>query len=344
MLRGLLRSALLLTMSIAGSFSLLAQGTGSITGTVRDNTGAIVPNAAITITRTEQGTIYKTTSNKDGQYLQAGLPPGTYNLKVAAPGFNTFATSGIVMRASERTRVNANLTVGTVQTTIQVEGAATQVQTENAALSGVVTGREISQIVLNGRNFTQLISLTPGVTNQTGQDEGTVGVYGNVNWSINGGRVEYNNWTIDGADNMDSGSNSTINVYPSVDAIAEVKVMTSDYGAQYGRNGSGTVETITKSGTKQFHGDAYEFVRNDIFNARNFFATDNPPYKKNDYGYTIGGPVFIPHLYNKSKDKTFFFFSEEWRKERTPTTFNTQVPSNAERQGNFNDVCPAAFL
>jgi hypothetical protein len=138
---------------------------------------------------------------------------------------------------------------------------------------------------------------------------------------------------------MDNGSNGTLNVYPNVDAIAEVKVLTSDYGAQYGRNGSGTVETVTKSGTKEFHGDLFEFVRNDVFNGRNFFASTRPAYK-NDYGYTIGGPVWIPKLYNRNKDKTFFFFSEEWRNERLPNTFNVQVPSTQERAGNFSDVCP----
>jgi hypothetical protein len=341
MYHGFTRSALALAVFVCTPLLMLAQGTGSITGTVRDNSGAVVPNASVTITNTQQGTVYKTTTNADGQYLQAAIPPGTYDVNITATGFNDFQTRGIVLRVAERTRADATLTVGAVKTTVEIEASATQVQTETAELSGVVTGKEISQIVLNGRNFTQLMSLTPGVTNQTGQDEGTVGVYGSVAWSVNGGRTEYNNWEVDGGDNMDSGSNGTINVYPSVDAIAEVKVLTSNYGAQYGRNGSGTVETVTKSGTKEFHGDLYEFVRNDAFNARNFFATDNPPYKKNDYGYTIGGPVWIPGLYNKSKDKTFFFFSEEWRKERTPQTFDVQVPSNAERHGIFNDVCPA---
>jgi hypothetical protein len=332
----------LLSAFLACSLSLLAQGTGSITGAVRDNTGAVVPNATVTITNVEQGTAFKTTTNGNGEYLQAAIPPGTYNINVTATGFNTFETKDIVLRVSERTRVDATLTVGAVKTEVTIESQAVQVQTETGEMSGVITGKEITQIVLNGRNFTQLIALTPGVNNQTGQDEGTVGVYGSVGWSVNGGRTEYNNWTVDGGDNMDSGSNGTINVYPSVDAIQEVKVLTSNYGAQYGRNGSGTIESVTKSGTKDFHGDVYEFVRNTDFNARNFFATSNPSYHKNDYGYTLGGPVWIPKLYNKNKDKTFFFWSEEWRKEITPTTFDVQVPSAAERMGNFSDVCPSA--
>lgn len=337
---GLLRQGLLPLVILSVS-TLFGQGTGSITGTVHDNSGASIPGAAVTITNTEQGTAYKLTSNAGGEYLQAALPPGTYDIKITATGFNDFESKGIVLRVSERTRVDATLAVGEVKTAVTIESAVTEVQTETGELSGVVTGKEITQIVLNGRNFTQLIALTPGVNNQTGQDEGAVGVYGSVGWSVNGGRTEYNNWLVDGGDNMDAGSNGTINVYPSVDAIAEVKVLTSNYGAQYGRNGSGTVESVTKSGTKEFHGDAYEFVRNTDFNARNFFASNNPAYHKNDFGYTLGGPVFIPKLYPK-KDKTFFFWSEEWRKEITPTTFDVQVPSNAERAGNFSDVCPGA--
>ncbi len=341
-MQGFLRSVLILTFFLACTFSLLAQGTGSITGTVRDNSGASIPGAAVTVTNVDQGTAYKTTTNASGEYLVAALPPGNYDVNINATGFNPFEDKGVILRVSEKSRVDATLAVGAVKTEVTIESAAAQVQTETGEMSGVVTGKEITQIVLNGRNFTQLIALTPGVNNQTGQDEGAVGVYGSTAWSVNGGRTEYNNWTVDGGDNMDAGSNGTINVYPSVDAIQEVKVLTSNYGAQYGRNGSGTVESVTKSGTKDFHGDVYEFVRNTDFNARNFFASNNPAYHKNDYGYTIGGPVWIPGHFNKNKDKTFFFWSEEWRKEITPSTFDVQVPSNAERQGNFNDVCPAA--
>ena len=247
---------------------LFGQGTGSITGTIRDNTGAVVTKAEVTLTDTGTRNSLKTTTNADGEYLFAAVPPGTYDLTVTAVGFNTYAANGVVLRVAQRARADATLTVGEVKTTVTVEAAtATQVETESSEVSGVVTDKEISGIVLNGRNFTQLISLTPGVSNQTGQDEGTVGVYGSIGWSINGGRTEYNNWELDGGDNMDNGSNGTLNVYPNVDAIAEFKVLTSNYGAQYGRNGSGTVEVVTKSGTKSFHGDLFEFVRNNDFNA-----------------------------------------------------------------------------
>ncbi|HLK20390.1 MAG TPA: carboxypeptidase regulatory-like domain-containing protein, partial [Bryobacteraceae bacterium] len=325
----------------------LAQNSGSITGTVRDATGAVIPGAEVVLSDSQKGISLKTSSNSDGSYLVAGLPTGTFNLTVTAKGFKKFEATGIILQVAQKARVDAVMELGQVTSEVTVQGSeVAQVETQSSEMSGVVTGKEISQIVLNGRNFTQLVTLQPGVSNQTGQDEGTVGVAGNVAMSINGGRTEYNNWEIDGGDNMDNGSNGTLNVYPNIDAIAEVRVLTSNYGAQYGRNASGTIETVTKSGTKSFHGDLFEFLRNDDFNARNFFNTTPPlvpEYKKNDFGFTIGGPVYIPNHYNRNKDKTFFFYSEEWRREIVPGgTFNQQVPSAAEHQGNFSDVCPAA--
>src|SRR5579863_135069 len=320
-----------------------AQDTGSITGTVKDPTGAAIANAQVEVASPDHGIDRHTVTNSAGDYNESALPGGTYNVAVAAEGFKKYQAKGVVLDVAQKARVDVTLQVGAATTEVVVEGTnVAQVETQSSELAGTVTGKEISQLELNGRNFTQLATLTPGVSNQTGQDEGTVGVYGSVSMSMNGGRVEYNNWELDGGDNMDNGSNGTLNVYPSIDAIAEFKVLTSNYGAQYGRNGSGTVEVETKSGTNRFHGDVYEFVRNDDFNARNFFAPNVPSYKKNDYGYTIGGPVFIPKVYNTKKEKTFFFWSEEWRKDRLPATFNNQVPSTDERQGIFNDVCPGA--
>ncbi len=317
---------------------------GSITGSVRDASGAVLPKAVVTVSSNTQSFTRSAVSNDVGDYLIPGLPPGSYNLVVKAPGFQQYQVKDLILRVAEKARADATLNPGEVTSEVTVAGAGvSQVQTESAELSGTITNKQIDQLVLNGRNFTQLVTLIPGVSNQTGQDEGTVGVYGSVAFSVNGGRTEYNNWELDGGDNMDNGSNGTLNTYPNVDAVAEVKVLTSNYGAQYGRNGSATIETITKSGTKEFHGDVFEFLRNDDFNARNFFQTTRPEYKKHDFGYTIGGPVFIPKLYNRNRDKTFFFFSEEWRKELVPgQTFNQQVPSNDERGGNFSDVCPGA--
>jgi hypothetical protein len=321
---------------------LLAQDAASITGTVTDPTGAAIPGAQVTVTSLEHGINRAATSNATGDYLFAALPIGSYNLTVVAPGFKKFQAKGVILRVAQKARVDVAMQVGGVNTEVTVEGASVaQVETQSSDLGGTVTGKEITQLQLNGRNFTQLITLVPGVTNQSGQDEAQVGVNGNVSFSVNGGRTEYNNWELDGGDALDNGSNSTLNVYPSIDSIAEVKVLTSNYGAQYGRSGSGTVEVETKSGTSSFHGDLYEFVRNDAFNATPAFQTSVSPYKKNDFGYTLGGPIYIPGHYNTEKQKTFFFWSQEWRRDRVPSPFPvTTVPSLAERQGDFSDLCP----
>jgi hypothetical protein len=340
----LLRRAKFLCIFLLISVSGIAQTSSSITGTVRDSTGAIIPGADVSLVNVGTKVELKAKTNGDGDYLIGGLTAGTYDLTISAQGFKKYEATGVVLRINQKARVDANLEVGQLTSEVSVQGTSVaQVETQSAEMSGVVTGKEISQLVLNGRNFTQLVTLVPGVSNQSGQDEGLVGVAGNVSMSINGGRTENNNWELDGGNVMDNGSNQTLNVYPNVDAIAEVKVMTSNYGAQYGRNGSGTIETVTKSGTTQFHGDVFEFLRNNDFNARNFFNATVPEYKKNDFGYTIGGPVFIPGHYNKNKDKTFFFFSEEWRREIVPAqSFYQQEPSAQEQQGNFSDVCPTA--
>ena len=313
-----------------------AQDTASLTGTVRDASGASIANAQVVVSSADRGINRETTTNSGGEYAVPALTPGSYDVGVAAQGFKKYEAKGVILRVGQKARIDVNMQVGSAATEVTVLGAdVAQVDTQSSDLTGTVTGKEITQLQLNGRNFTQLVTLVPGVSNQTGQDEGTVGVYGNVSFSINGGRVEYNNWELDGGDNMDNGSNSTLNVYPSLEAIAEFKVLTSNYGAQYGRNGSGTVEVETKSGTNAFHGNAYEFVRNDAFNARNYFQSSVPPYKKNDYGYTIGGPIW--------KNRTYFFWSQEWRKDRVPgQNFNQPVPSIEERAGNFSDQCPGA--
>jgi hypothetical protein len=335
----------LLAFSICIPSALFAQDTASITGTVSDPSGAAVTGAQVTLISTEHGISRTTATNGSGDYLFASLPIGSYDLTVSDPGFKKYAAKGVILRVAEKTRVNVVLEVGAINTEVVVQGEeVAQVETQSSDLGGTVTGKEITQLELNGRNFTQLITLVPGVSNQTGQDEAGVGVSGNVSFSVNGGRTEYNNWEMDGGDAMDNGSNTTLNVYPSIDAIAEFKVLTSNYGAQYGRNGSGTVEVETKSGTRNFHGDLYEFNRNDFFNATPEFQTAPPAYKKNDFGFTVGGPVYIPGHYNTQKQKTFIFWSEEWRREIVPGTsfFSvTTVPTLPERAGNFNDVCPA---
>jgi hypothetical protein len=343
--RPLLWAALLMLCVAVASH---AQDTGYISGTVTDKSGAAIAGADVVITNVTGSLTRTTSTNDDGAYVVAGLAGATYDVSVTAKGFQKYSAHGVVLDVAQKIRVDVQLTVGSVSEEVVVTGeSVAQVETTSSELSATVTGKQINQLVLNGRNFTQLVNITPGVVNQTGQDEGTVGIYGNVAYSMNGGRTEYNNWELDGGDNMDNGSNATLNVYPNIEAIAEFKVLTSNYGAQYGRNGSGTVEVETKSGGSSFHGSAFEYLRNDIFNARSWEEGADPtqpkaPYKKHDFGYTVGGPVFIPNHYNADKKKTFFFFSEEWRREKNPSTILQNVPSDAERTGDFSDLCPGA--
>ncbi len=324
------------------SLAAWGQDSASITGTVTDPSGAAVANAQVTLTSPERGINRTSPTNESGDYLFGAVPGGSYDLTIVAAGFKKYQAKSVKLQVGQKARADVALQVGAASTTVEVEGSSVaSVETQSSDLSGTVTGKEITQLELNGRNFTQLATLVPGVSNQSGQDDAGVGVGGNVAFSMNGGRTEYNNWELDSGDNMDNGSNTTLNVYPSLEAIAEFKVLTSNYGAQYGRNGSGTVEIETKSGTRSFHGNAYEFVRNDIFNATTFPQTSVPAYKKNDFGYTIGGPVFIPGLYNKDRSRTFFFWSQEWRRERVPANLGSvTVPSLAERGGDFSDLCP----
>ncbi len=329
-----------------------AKGKGAITGTVTDQTGAVLPGATATI-KNGAGLTQTATTNDRGEYSVESLPAGTYSLTISAPAFKDFHSDGLALSAGQSIPIDATLEPAGTATSVNVEGQkVSQVETETSQIVGNITQKELVSLGLNGRNFTQLIALTPGVSNQTGQDEAKVGITGSVRYSVNGGRVEYNSFDVDGGDVLNAGLNgnsSTLTVYPSLDALSEVQVLTSNYGAMYGQSASGTVLATTKSGTNQFHGVGYEFIRNEFFNARNYFdqTSKAPLYRRNDFGGAIGGPVYIPGVYNTNKDKTYFFFSEEFRFERSPVgpggdkeSYNQAVPSLAERGGNFSDLCP----
>ena len=200
-------SCCLVLVALLSSVST-AQDTATLTGTVRDATGAVMPKASVVLKNTSTGSIRSLKTNSDGEYLAAALPPGQYDLTVVAEGFRKYQARDVTLRVAQKARIDVTLQVGDVnsQITVQGEGLA-KVNTQSSELSGTITGKEITQLQLNGRNFTQLIMLVPGVSNQTGQDEGQVGVAGNVNYSVNGGRTENNNWEVDGGDVMDNGSN-----------------------------------------------------------------------------------------------------------------------------------------
>ncbi len=336
---------LALLCTLAGSLSCTyaqapaapATDKGSIIGTATDTTGAVIPGVVIT-TLDSAGQAQTATSDDKGEYRIDGLAPGIYKLVADVPGFKSLTLESITVKAGEPVRADLELVPAAAESQkVEVTaGGAAQVEQETSQIAGTLTNKELTTYALNGRNFTQLIALAPGVSNQTGQDEALVGVKGSVNYSVNGGRVEYNTYDVDGGDILNASinrSSSTLIVYPSIDAISDLQVLTSNYGAMYGRSASGTILATTKSGGAQFHGDLYFFARNNIFNARNFFdeTPRAPLYQKYEPGGTIGGPIYIPGVYNVNKDKTFFFFSEEYRHDKEPVEFNQGVPSLAER-------------
>jgi hypothetical protein len=339
------------------------RGRGALYGVVTDQSGAVIPGGAATAAKSGgQPTTVAVTVQ--GQYVLNQLAPGQYHLKVSAAGFAPFETD-VTLTADQALEIDAPMQPPSEKQEINVTAnSGAEVKTAESHIEGTITEKEVLKTGLNGRNFTQLIALAPGVSNQTGQDEALVGVKGSVKYSVNGGRVEYNNFDVDGSDVLNAGLNgaeSTLMVYPSLDAIQEVTVLTSNYGAMYGRSASGTVLVTTKSGTKDFHGGLYDFLRNEFFNARNYFdqTSKAPLYRRQDFGGTLGGPLYIPGVFNTKKDKTYFFWSEEFRLEKTPQEFNQASPSAAERGigvncssgtypgggntcGDFSDVCPVA--
>jgi len=333
-------------------------GEAQLYGAVTDQSDAVLPGATITISGASGG--QTATSDGRGQYW-INVAPGSYSLTISVKGFRDFKTEGLTLNAGQEIEMDGTLEpAAAAPEKVEVVGNTVgQVETENAEVSGTITAKEIVNAPLNGRNFTQLLTFAPGVSNQSGQDEAMVGVKGSVKFSVNGGRVEYNTFSVDGSDVLHAGihgSESTLVVYPSLDAINELKVLTSNYGAQYGRSASGTILVETKSGSGSLHGSGYFFLRNEFFNARNYFdqTLSSPTFRKDDFGFTLGGPLLIPKIYPR-KDRTFFFFSEEFRLEKDPTdnNFNQAVPSLAERPSNrqaadgtkyvgadFSDVCP----
>jgi hypothetical protein len=330
-------------------------------GAVTDQSNAVLQGATVTLT-TASGVTQTTSTSAQGQYFINAVP-GTYTLKIVAKGFKEFTSENLALIANQEIEMDGALEpAAATPEKVEVVGENVgHVETEKAEVNEVITAKQVEETPLNGRNFVSMLTFAPGVSNQSGQDEALVGVKGSVKFSVNGGRVEYNTFSVDGADVLHAGihgSESTLVVFPSLDAINELKVLTSNYGAQYGRSASGTILVDTKTGGPSLHGSAYYFGRNEIFNSRNYFdqTLRAPLYRKNDFGGTIGGPVYIPKLYPR-RDRTFFFFSEEMRLEKDPTdnNFNQAVPSLAERPHNmtspfdgtpffgadFSDVCPA---
>ncbi len=338
---------LLALLLLASPFAVRAQElTATLAGTVTDSSGAVIPGATLSITRNGVNATGRTVeSDAAGYFMVTNLQASTYDVKVVATGFATYVAKNVILNVAEKHTLNVQLKAGAVTTTVTVEDNPVSVDTQSSAQAGTISGVQVRELELSSRNFQQLVTLQPGVVNGMG-DEASAG---GTALSINGARATANNWTVDGADINDSGSNGTVINTPSVDAIQEFTLQRGSYDAGYGRSGGGQILVATKSGTSSFHGSAYEFVRNTALDANEYFnkmtqiengeANKNAINHHNVYGFTVGGPVYIPGHYNVEKKKTFFFYSEEWHKQSTPGGDSMPAASTAELAG----VVPGNF-
>jgi len=320
------------------SLPFLAYGqNATIIGTVTDPSGAVVPNVTITITQVEtaRATVY--TSNDAGEYVAPEIPIGHYNVKASATGFKVAERLGIVLYEHDRTRVDFQLQLGTTAQSVSVEANPIAVQTDTGAISDVITGRQVLQLATNGRSIYTLATLVPGASNNMTDDQAPSSTSGDNAVSYNGLRLGHNIYLMDGAESYDRGSGGKVQLMPSLDAVAEFNVMTSNYSAQYGLSSAGTVAMVFKSGGQTIHASAWEFVRNDAFDAASYtakaYGQKTPELRFNTFGFNIGGPVTFGHVYNPNKSKTFFFYNMEWRKLIAGGSINHTVPDTGTYGG-----------
>jgi Carboxypeptidase regulatory-like domain len=320
---------LILVLACATAF---AQANSELTGIVTDQTGAVVAGAKIVLSDPATGLNHTTFSGSTGLYDVPGLNPAIYNLKITAKGFETYLQNGIVINTSATARMDVKLTVGAEATTVTVQADALSVQADSNVISTLITSEDISELATENRNFSSLAALGLGVTNSMPDSNSVTAV--NANWAIsfNGLNQTHNDWMVDGGESYDRGSGGKSAIMPSQDAIAEFQVLSSNYPPDYGIATGGTVSMTLKSGAKKFHGTLYEENRNTDYDANSYFNKMNTPISPrvathyNIYGGNFSGPVFIPHTYNSEKQKTFFFWNEEWRKTTSPSSaFNPTI-------------------
>jgi Carboxypeptidase regulatory-like domain len=329
-----LRHLLILGLLVAAMpFAAYAQR-ATIVGTVTDPSGGVVPNVNITVTQVETGLQHKTTTNDSGTYIVPDLNVGHYNVKAEAAGFKGAEQKNIVIQVDDRARIDFQMAMGGASETVTVEANEIRVQTDSGEQSNVITDQQMTQIAVNGRSIYQLAALTPGASsNITGYVNTPVG--GDANVEFNGMRQNHNIYLLDGGEDDDRGGAGGMSIAPSSDAIAEFRALTSNYSADYGLSSAGTMTMVLKSGTKDIHASAWEFNRNNYFDALNPYHPTSAELRLNVYGFNVGGPVTFGHLYNPDRKKTFFFYNMEWRKLINGGSTNQTVPSTANYTGNF---------
>jgi Carboxypeptidase regulatory-like domain/TonB-dependent Receptor Plug Domain len=314
---------------------------GVISGYIKDSTGATVPKAKVTVTN-QTGLERTATTNDSGYYTITNLPPGFYSFSVEAAGFKKYQSTTNKLDPSANLSIDATLTVGAASETVEVTGTATALQTETASVQKDVTREQIDALELNGRNPIYMASLVPGARG---------GNLASLNFNFTQGPSNFNgsrNWenliTYDGAPATRTRANGTSLGAADVDSVSEIQVLTADYSPEYGRTSGGQIRIITRSGTRDFHGAAYEYFRNDALNANTWQRNLNPstafvpPFHYNQFGYNLGGPFYIPGKFNTDKNKIFWYWGEEWARYRFTDTATWTVPSDLMRQGNFSEL------
>ncbi len=329
----LLSAALLLSLP---ALALAQEAT--IVGTVTDPSGGVIANVNLTITNVNTGATRTLITNGVGQYVAPGLPIGTYDLKAEASGFKVAESKGVVLNTNDRVRVDFQLLLGAHSDTAVVESTPVSVQADSGEQSSLISGTQMSELSTNGRSIYTYAALTPGAASLMPGFQPPTPVGANQNVSFNGNRTSHNIYLLDGGENDDRGGAGS-SIMPSIDAIAEMQTLTSNYSADYGLSSAGTVSSVLKSGTKAFHFSLWEFFRNDALDARNFFNAPPQPVAElryNLYGFNVGGPVTFGRWYNPKKTRTFFFYNMEWRNLIQGQVLNQTVPLPSTYGGHFS--------
>ncbi len=306
---------------------------GQISGRVVDSSGGAVPGCSVTATNEQTGSVSSTVTDAHGIYVFPGLPAGRYTVAAELEGFQRTRHSGVGLDAASRRSVDLQMQVGSLTESVLVAAPMNRVETASGDISQVITGEQLSRIALNGRNYAQLLQLVPGAAT-TDVDPFNLGL-STTGQFINGIASRSTYFTVDGADNMDSGANGNTLVNPSLDTIAEVKVLTSSYSAEFGGRSGAMINVVTKNGGREFHGSLYGLFRDERFDARSFFEEEKAPLDFYDFGWTVGGPIFVPNRWNTDRTRLFFFVGQEWKYNHTPVTRISTVPTPEERRGDF---------
>lgn len=356
MLKKLRLQVVLLLLSAGALVGVNAQTTtvGNVSGNVRDPNGAAVPKAEVVISEESTTTSRTVVADDNGYYSAPSLAAGRYTITASASGFKKTANTGVELHVGENKVLNLELQIGQVSETVTVTGETAQVETRSSDVTSLVTEKQVTELPLNGRNYAQLVTLVPGVSPVT--QAGAGGAFGtrgtgldsHVDMSVNGNQSNANLWTVDGVNNMDVGSNATLLVFPSIDAIKEFRVERNSFSAEYGQAQGAVINLITKGGSNTFHGTAFEFLRNNALNATDFFnnrgGQPKATLRYNNYGFNVSGPMYLPRFGEggksvvNGKNRAWFFWNEEWRREQRglvpPLQF--KVPTLAERVGDFS--------